>query len=154
MDGPLVTAFRDRAARFWCGLMSVESSRGSWDGQSWDPSPLPSPLPQLIHAEPKPQLLAALTRASIRPAKAMAFWKHGCLLAAGLGEAPLLRQATFSLWRSEAAMDAYARSGAHLEAIRAAARHRFFTESLFMRFVPLQVQGTWQGRSHDLVAAA
>jgi spheroidene monooxygenase len=51
-------------------------------------------------------------------------------------------------------MDAYARSGAHLEAIRAAARHRFFTESLFMRFVPLQVQGTWQGRSHDLVAAA
>lgn len=166
LNGPIVAAFRDRAQNFWSGLLSVESARGSWDGQGWARSPLPSPLPELVRAEPQPQLLAALTRASIRPAKAMSFWKQapatqadllaspGCLLAMGLGEAPLLRQATFSLWRSEAAMDTYARSGAHLEAIRAAARHRFFTESLFMRFVPLQVQGTWQGRSHDLVAAA
>ena len=69
-----------------------------------------------------------------------------CLLAMGLGEAPLLRQATFSLWDSAAAMDAYARTGAHLDAIRAAWKHQFFSESMFVRFVPLQLQGQWKGR--------
>jgi spheroidene monooxygenase len=42
-------------------------------------------------------------------------------------------------------MDAYARSGAHLEAIRAAASGDFFTESLFARFVLLRSQGRWRG---------
>ena len=88
----------------------------------------------------------------------LSFWRHapaaqrsllaapGCALAVGLGEAPLLRQATFSLWDSAAAMDAYARTGAHLDAIRAAWKHQFFSESMFVRFVPLQLQGQWKGR--------
>jgi spheroidene monooxygenase len=155
MDGPMVTAFRDRSARFWCGLMSVESSRGSWDGQAWDPSPLPSPLPQLIEAEPRPQFLAALTRASIRPAKAMAFWKQapatqqdlrrspGCLLAMGLGEAPLVRQCTFSLWEDTASMLAYSLGGAHRKAIEHAYSKGYFSESMFVRMRVLHSRGQW-----------
>jgi spheroidene monooxygenase len=104
--------------------------------------------------------LAALTRASIRPGKLAAFWRHsppseaslarapGCLLAVGLGEAPLLRQCTFSLWESVAAMDAYARSGAHLQAIRSAYAGDFFAESMFVRFELLELRGTWKGRTH------
>jgi heme-degrading monooxygenase HmoA len=103
--------------------------------------------------------IAALTRASIRPAAAASFWRrappaqadldraHGCLLAAGLGEAPIFRQATFSIWESAAAMDAYARSGAHLAAIRAAREGRFFSEDLFARFVPYDARGSWRGRA-------
>jgi spheroidene monooxygenase len=72
----------------------------------------------------------------------------GCLLAVGLGEAPILRQATFSLWESQAAMDAYARSGPHLQAIRAANAGGWFSESMFVRFLPLVVQGCWRGRSY------
>ena len=64
----------------------------------------------------------------------------------GLGEAPLLRQATFSLWRDAKAMDAYARNGAHQAAIQAAWQHRFFSESMFVRFTPIAVQGSWKGR--------
>ena len=102
--------------------------------------------------------VAALTRASIRPSRALAFWRHspaseaalagapGCRLAVGLGEAPVLRQATFSLWSDTAAMDAYARSGAHQEAIRASYAGDYFSESMFVRFVPLAVSGQWQGR--------
>lgn len=106
--------------------------------------------------------IAALTRASIRLAAAPAFWRRapaaqadleqapGCLVAAGLGEAPLLRQATFSIWDNTAAMDAYARSGAHLDAIKAAREERYFTEDLFARFVPYHARGTWKGRVVDL----
>jgi spheroidene monooxygenase len=66
----------------------------------------------------------------------------------GLGEAPLLRQATFSLWRDEHAMNAYARTGAHQEAIRAAWQHQFFSESMFVRFAPGSMQGMWKGRGY------
>lgn len=155
MDGPLMQAFQSRAASFWSGLMSVESARGSWDGQAWSPSPLPSPLPELVSDAPRPQLLAALTRASIRPAKAMAFWKQapaaqddlrkspGCLLAMGLGEAPLLRQCTFSLWEDTASMLAYSLNGAHRRAIEQAYSKGYFSESMFARMRLLSSRGQW-----------
>ncbi len=135
-----------------CLLLTLRpsSSRGSWDGMSINPGPpLPADAP-----------LAALTRASVRPLAAASFWRHaplsqaglknaqGCELAVGLGEAPLLRQATFSLWRDTAAMDAYARSGAHQQAIRAAWQQQFFSESMFVRFAPLSLKGRWQGRDY------
>jgi spheroidene monooxygenase len=102
--------------------------------------------------------VAALTRASIRPAKALEFWRYapaaqrdleasqGCRLAAGLGEAPLLRQATFTVWDSAHAMNAYARQGAHQRAIEASARGWYFSESMFARFVPTEIQGSWMGK--------
>jgi hypothetical protein len=126
------------------------SSRGAWSGMRL---PLSAPTP-------RDGPIASLTRASIRPSVALAFWRKappaerslatapGCLLAVGLGEAPVLRQATFSIWESVAAMDAYARSGAHLEAIRAAHREQYFSESMFVRFVPTELRGVWKGRQH------
>ena len=66
----------------------------------------------------------------------------------GLGEAPLLRQATFSVWENQAAMDAYARSGAHHQAIRASLQGNWFSESMFVRFVPLRITGIWKGRRY------
>jgi hypothetical protein len=66
----------------------------------------------------------------------------------GLGEAPFLRQATFSVWNDVAAMDVYARSGAHLDGIRAAQKQQFFSESMFVRFIPLRMQGTWRGQTY------
>jgi spheroidene monooxygenase len=65
----------------------------------------------------------------------------------GLGEAPLLRQATFSIWDDAASVDAYARGGAHGQAARAAYAEGYFSESMFVRFVPYGAQGRWKGRS-------
>ena len=72
----------------------------------------------------------------------------GCALAMGLGEAPLLRQCTFSVWRDGAAMRAYAHHDSHLQAIQAAYKHQFFSESLFVHFRPLYMQGAW--KDHDV----
>ncbi len=155
-----VAAYRARSSECLTALLQPWSVRGSWGGQHLDlPSGSPSKLGNL--AEP----VLALTRASIRPLKAARFWAMapaaqaslgsfpGCRLAAGLGEAPLLRQCTVSLWDSVQAMDAYARSGAHLAAIRAAADHGFFSESMFARFRVLAIAGQWQGRSVGAVHA-
>lgn len=147
LHSPRADAYRRRAREFCLVKLAPYSVRGSWGGATLAagaPAPRDGPV-------------AALTRASIRPSKAWRFWRHaptsqvqleaaeGCRLAVGLGEAPLLRQATFSLWDSVHAMNAYARSGAHQQAIRASTAGGFFSESMFVRFVPLAVQGTWKG---------
>jgi hypothetical protein len=142
-------AWRQRADEAFSVRLRAFSSRGSWAGTrlavAADP-PISGPV-------------AALTRASIRPQRSLRFWRmqpaaereladaRGCLMSAGLGEAPLVRQMTFSVWQDIASMDAYARSGAHLAAIRAAAAGAFFSESMFVRFVPYDARGTWQGRA-------
>jgi len=146
-----LAAWKRRAEAFCWLELQAWSSRGLWSGQT-----IAVTLPS---ARPGP--VAALTRASIRPAKAHAFWSHsppaeealaradGCQLAIGLGEAPLLRQATFSLWDSVDAMDRYARSGAHLEAIRHAYRDQYFSESMFVRFSLTNQGGDWrEWRAH------
>lgn len=149
-DSALVATYRTRCAEFCTVIMRACASRGSWDGHALTPSATP----------PTAGPIAALTRASIRLRLAPAFWRYapaaqhaidsaaGCRLAVGLGEAPFLRQATFSVWDDVAAMDAYARSGAHLDAIRAAHRHEYFSESLFARFVVLGMRGSWKGRTY------
>ena len=149
-SGPF-EAWRRRAREHFSVKLRACSSRGSWSGKRFE----------LAAGPPRDGPIAALTRASIRPARALRFWRmepaaerdlevaHGCLIAAGVGEAPLLRQATFSVWESVAAMDAYARTGAHLAAIRASAAGAFFSESAFVRFVPYDARGTWRGRRLD-----
>jgi hypothetical protein len=146
----LVQAYRDHAAEYLEVRLRPFSCRGSWDGVRFEPAALP----------PQDGPIAGLTRASIRPSLARQFWSkappaerslaaaQGCLLAAGLGEAPLLRQATFTVWDSIASMDAYARTGAHMEAIRASREGSYFSESMFVRFVPEGLHGTWKGRTH------
>lgn len=144
-----VAAYRRRAREWFLAKLRAVSCRGSWAGQSLEvTAPVPADGP-----------VASLTRASIRPAVALDFWRRspstenslerasGCLLAVGLGEAPLLRQATFSLWRDQAAMDAYARTGAHQDAIQAARRQGYFSESMFVRFALLALSGSWKGRA-------
>ena len=144
----VIQTYQERSDEFCWALLKTWSCRGSWDGQSLN----------VCAAQPIRGPVAALTRASIKLAKAPAFWKHappsqnalvdakGCQLAVGLGEAPFVRQATFSIWDSVSDMNAYARSGSHLEAIQAATDNNYFSESMFARFVPLQVQGQWLGK--------
>jgi hypothetical protein len=145
----LVRAYQRHAQEFFTVKLRAFSSRGTWAGTRFQVSaPAPATGP-----------IAALTRASIRPAAARSFWHNapltqgslelaqGCRMAAGVGEAPIFRQATFSVWDSVQCMDAYARTGAHLQAIQAAHRLRYFSESMFVRFVPEDMRGTWKGRS-------
>lgn len=146
-DG-MVAEWRRRARECLSVKLRAYSSRGSWAGMRF----------AVTAAAPAGGPIASLTRASIRPTRAGAFWRmqpaaeralagaQGCLIAAGVGEAPLLRQATFSVWDEAASMDRYARSGAHQEAILAAGRGGFFSESMFVRFVPYDASGSWHGR--------
>jgi len=148
---PVAQAWRAHARETAWLALAPYSSRGSWAGRALATSIEP----------PSAGPIAVLTRASIRPRRAVAFWRRapaaerslqaaaGCLLATGLGEAPVLRQATFSVWQDTDSLQAYAQQGAHLEAVRAAYGGGYFSESMFTRFALLSMGGVWQGRVLD-----
>jgi spheroidene monooxygenase len=150
-SSPLLQWYREHAEEFFSVQLQTYSCKGTWAGRS---------LPIYDIAIPTGPI-ASLTRASIRPWHAREFWlkappaetelkqSPGCILAAGVGEAPLLRQATFTIWQSEIAMNNYARSGSHLKAIQAAYSQHYFSESMFARFKPMNLQGTWAGHCFE-----
>jgi spheroidene monooxygenase len=162
LQDELIASYRSNAREFVWGMYSVAAAKGLWDGLAWGVTDEKS-LEGLYHGQTDDEspTIAVLTRASIKPAKAVAFWRFapatqkdlpaadGCLLAMGMGEAPLLRQCTFSVWRSPGDVDNYARHGAHQKAIEASYRRDFFSESMFVRMRPLEIHGCWKGRDID-----
>jgi hypothetical protein len=115
----------------------------------------------LDHEEPMEdsEPAAVLTLGRLRPSQTVRFLRAsaraeghataspGLLAATGMARLPLV--ATFSLWRSVAAMGAYAHhSGeqAHQGVIAAHAQRPFHRESAFIRFRPYGAEGHWDGR--------
>lgn len=163
LQGQLIASYRSNAREFIWGMYAVSSAKGLWDGRPWgitDDDALEGAY--LRSSDDTSSTIAVLTRASIKPAKAVAFWRFapatqkglpaavGCMLAMGMGEAPLLRQCTFSVWRNPDDVDSYARHGAHQRAIDASYRRDFFSESMFVRMRPLEIHGCWKGHTVDL----
>ena len=146
----LVQAYMNHSREFFAVSLNAFSTRGSWANTQLD----------ITAKAPVSGPIASLTRASIKPLKANAFWKkaqpaevsinqsEGVILSAGLGEAPYLRQATFTIWEDESALNAYAQQGAHLAAIKAAYGQQYFSESMFTRFAPSDMEGTWRGKHY------
>ncbi len=86
-------------------------------------------------------------RRSAGPAEAAALDSPALLAGIGLARPPRL-VATFTLWRSAAAMRdyAYGRAAAHHAAIGADRARPFHHESAFVRFRPYASRGNWDGR--------
>jgi hypothetical protein len=126
------------------------ASRGSWAGRR----PF-GDRPARRVAGP----VASLTRARLRPSRALAFWRSvpdvsadlrtatGVRLAIALGEAPLGWQATFSVWDDLAALTEFAhRRSPHAEVVRRTDAERWYAEELFARFEVLHLSGSLRGR--------
>ena len=145
----IIKAYQDHAHEFFIASVQAYSSRGSWSGFAMSCSNT---------SPPSMGPIASLTRASIRPSKAIAFWKRakpaedavshasGKILTAGVGEAPYFRQATFTIWHNAQSLEQYAQQGAHLAAIKAAYGESYFSESMFTRFRVIEAQGVWQSK--------
>lgn len=71
----------------------------------------------------------------------------GLLAVVGIGEAPIGRLGTFSVWESAAAARRFAhRMPEHVAVVERTRREGWYGEELFARFVPFGSSGTWGGR--------
>ncbi|MDA0632118.1 spheroidene monooxygenase [Nonomuraea sp. MCN248] len=169
---PIAARWRSEASEFWQVRLAPTASRGAWSGR--DPFALPPPSgdtpaePQRVErafgsggegtSAGRGGPVAVLTRASIRPRRLVAFYRSvppvdellrrqdGCLASIGVGEWPLARQATFSLWRDREAVRAFAYRGeAHRQVIERVRADDWYAEELFARFTPYAAEGTWDG---------
>jgi hypothetical protein len=103
--------------------------------------------------------VAVLTRADVRPRHWLRFARAGgpvshelqrapgLLAVAGVGEAPLGKLGTFSLWRSidDARAFAYGMPR-HAAVVRRTRAEGWYGEELFACFEPYAREGTWDGR--------
>ncbi|WP_305786292.1 monooxygenase [Symbioplanes lichenis] len=120
-------------------------SRGRWSGVA----PFGEP-----HAGKSQGTVLALTRARLRPAKALTFWNAvppvarelhaapGLLARFGIGEAPVGWQGTVSVWRDAADLTAFAyRQPEHRAVIARTPAARWYAEDLFARFAVRAIHG-------------
>ena len=122
----------------WTIICEPLESHGKWDGKE----PFGKPGIKIFEGP-----VAVLTRATIRLNKLKGFWsnvdqvanmmKHapGFLTSFGIGEAPVYRQATFSIWESINHVKAFAyASKEHAEVIKKTRAEKWYSEELFARF--------------------
>ena len=116
------------------------------------------PLTDLDAGDPGGRV-AIVTRAHVRVGAWRKFGRAGRLVdrelhrapglidVVGIGEAPVGRLATFSLWDSLDAARSFAYSMPdHLEVVRRTRDEQWYGEELFARFEPYGSSGTWRGR--------
>jgi len=143
----LFQAYATQALEYSTLKMRPIQSHGRWDGVE----------PFVVsHEIDKGYLgpLVVLTRAKIRFSKLLDFWRHvpqahaslnqsdGVLLALGVGEVPLVEQATVSMWESLDALKRYAyQQSGHREIVQRTRQRGWYSEELFARFVPV---GDWE----------
>jgi hypothetical protein len=148
---PMLAAIRHTAAELWTVRLAPLRWHGAWGAAD--------PFAGALPADPSTDSpWAILTRATIRPRRVRAFLRAagpiaaqlarrpGLIAAIGLGEAPFIFQATFSLWASlpDAQTFAY-REATHTDAIYRTRAEGWYSEELFARFRPLASYGSWDG---------
>lgn len=126
------------------------SSRGSWSGfDGW----------QFSDPNPDSTLVAALTRATLKKSFLFKFWSmvprvsrehegyKGLLFTKGVGEIPLMEQATFSVWSSVKDMEEFAYQTFHGDAVKITRQNKGFSEEMFTRLKPYAAVGQWRGEN-------
>jgi hypothetical protein len=127
------------------------SSRGHWDGRDpfvvrrSDEATWSGPVVALTRSTLRLRALRRFYRA-VPPVAAELRRASGCRLAFGIGEAPVVRQGTMSIWDSADAMTAFAyRSPQHAAVVAATPEQSWYAEELFTRFAVLDATGTIDG---------
>jgi quinol monooxygenase YgiN len=144
--------YRAHSSEQWTVYMKSRQAKGLWSGGN----PF-TPSTDLDESNP---LVAVITRATIRANKLIKFWRYvptsqrpvqqgctGLIYTKGIGEAPLVQMATFSLWENMEALHNFAyHSVEHQVAIQKTRQIDWYKEEMFVRFQPYRSEGSWGGK--------
>ena len=147
----LFDAFQQNSVEHWTVFLLPTLVHGLWDGKT----PF-TPVQPIDENKP----VAVLTRATVKTRHLLRFrsyvmpvsrsleGREGLLFSVGIGELPIIEQATFSIWRSHHDMKAYAYSSPqHAQVVRRTRELGWYKEELFSRFEPYATSGSWGGKN-------
>ena len=148
---PVFLEYRQKSSEYFSVYMKAIKIHGLWSGVQ------PFAVEEEIAHQGK---IAIITRATIRPGKLLYFWSKvagvsktlesydGRRFSVGIGELPLIQQATFSIWDSFEKMTDYAyKDPFHKKVIRLTREKNWYQEELFARFYPFREEGVWEGKA-------
>ncbi len=142
---------RRQSAEVWSVQMVPVRWHGQWGGSDpfarFAPAPAPTPGPWVILTRATLYATKVRTFLDAVPAVAQHLLQQPSLInSVGVGEAPLLYQATLSVWRTLPDITAFAYGPTpHSEVVRRTRRESWYKEDLFARFLPVASSGTWDG---------
>ncbi|MDJ1504657.1 spheroidene monooxygenase [Xanthocytophaga agilis] len=132
-------------------LLLPTRSHGSWDRKN--------PFVETYTIKDTTLPVVVLTRATICWYRLPEFWSNvprvqaiiqdspGLLFSIGVGELPLIQQATISIWENSDAIKDFAyQKTFHKEVVHKTRTRNWYKEELFARFLPLATYGTYQGK--------
>lgn len=143
---PLFESYKFHASESISFELQAFEAHGFWDGK------MPFQLHEMISNAP----VAVITRARIKSSKLFLFWKNvpkvsaslesytGRWFGKGIGELPLIQQATFSVWNNLKAVQEYAyRNPHHKEVVKKTRTLGWYSEEMFARFNVIRCEGSW-----------
>lgn len=150
-DNTFFKSYSERSSENMTVYLNAAEVHGLWDGgQPFQKSA------ELAMDKP----IVVLTRARIRFRKLLSFWSrvgsvsqsldgyNGLILSIGVGEWPLIQQATISLWKTQSEMMDYAyKNPKHREVVALTRKLNWYKEEMFARFVPYKFVGIWEGKN-------
>jgi len=154
-NSPVYLHMKSRSDHQLDVFMHATKAKGTWNQQQ----------PFSTKTErPNGDPIAVITRASIARNKLLSFWKRvpsvsrrlqqisGLVFSKGVGELPLLEQATFSIWENRESMVNYAYKGQkHRDIIKKTHQYNWYTEELFAEFRIIGVNHDWPGLDTSLI---
>lgn len=139
-----------RADESWHVRLRGVGGHGTWRGvdplAGLEQGSADGPLAIITRADVRPRAWRAFGRAGA-PVNRELLGSEGLLSVVGIGEAPVGRLGTFSLWRSHDDVRRFATTMPEHRAVVARTRtDDWYSEELFARFEPYGSSGSWGGR--------
>ncbi|MEM1003468.1 MAG: hypothetical protein AAGH46_12545 [Bacteroidota bacterium] len=145
LNSEFMYPYTEDALGFGHILMHTIKAHGQWTKEE--------PFISGTKFDPK-RPIAVITRATIKPKLAHKFWRYvpsvsksmnsyeDLLFTKGIGEYPLLMQATYSLWKNgESMMDYAYKNEKHAAMVKKTRELGWYSEELFSRFHPFEIIG-------------
>lgn len=149
LEGDLFARYCNNSTEQWVIFLEHVTSRGTWSGAN----PFNTSV-ALKEDEP----LAVITRATIKWRLMRTFWQYvptaqkgiagnqSLIFTKGIGEVPFRQMATFSIWKNQEALKAFAyQQQEHATAVQLTRELNWYEEEMFARFKVSDSFGSWSG---------
>jgi heme-degrading monooxygenase HmoA len=150
LNSNLFADFKKHSSEQYTIFMQPILAKGSWSGfENWRPA----------QNNQQNTAVAVITYATIRKGFIIPFLRitpkvsrvseqfAGLIFSKGIGEMPVIEQATFTVWQSVSEMEQFAYRSQHIEAMKLTRQKNGFAEQLFARFNPIKAIGTYRGKN-------